>query len=106
RPPMIRPASTASHLRRPALHPFPRRRVASHLQGLFVLAVCAFAQVPAFAAPSGGPYGPIPQSYAVPRTGNVHYVAPDADPAAAGATPASPTTIEAAITRVVTGDAI
>jgi hypothetical protein len=62
---------------------------------------------PALAQPSGGPYGPIPQTYVVPeKAPHVYYVAPDGRTEAAGTTPAEPTTLEAAIERVVTGDAI
>ncbi len=70
---------------------------------LFALALLAGA---AQAQPSGGPYGPIPQSYAVPGTGTVYYVAPDGVAASPGTTLAQPTTIESAIARVVTGDSI
>jgi len=62
--------------------------------------------VPAPAQPSGGPYGPVPQSYSVPGgAAHVYYVAPDGRPDAQG-TLDQPTTIESAIARVVTGDAI
>jgi hypothetical protein len=58
------------------------------------------------AQPSGGPYGPQPQRYTVPADArHVYYVAPDGRPEAAGTLDA-PTTLEAAIPRVVTGDAI
>lgn len=60
----------------------------------------------AIAQPSGGPYGPIPQRYAVPKAPHVYYVAPDGKADAAGTALNEPTTIESAITRVVTGDAI
>ena len=70
---------------------------------LFLLAV---APGPAGAQPSGGPYGPIPQSYAVPKAAHVYYVAPDGKAEASGAALAEPTTLEAAIERVVSGDAI
>lgn len=57
--------------------------------------------------PSGGPYGPQPQDYVVPTTAkHVFYVAPDGKAEAAGTTLEAPTTIESAIARVVTGDAI
>jgi hypothetical protein len=57
--------------------------------------------------PSGGPYGPVPQIYALPdKASQVYYVAPDGRAEAAGKTLAEPTTLEAAIERVVTGDAI
>jgi hypothetical protein len=58
------------------------------------------------AQPSGGPYGPVPQSYAVPKAAHVYYVAPDGKAEASGTTLAEPTTLEAAFERVVTGDAI
>ncbi|MCE4555877.1 right-handed parallel beta-helix repeat-containing protein [Roseateles cellulosilyticus] len=61
---------------------------------------------PATAQPSGGPYGPVPQRYAVPKAAHVYYVAPDGQADAAGTQLNAPTTIEAAIARVVTGDVI
>ena len=62
---------------------------------------------PGRAQPSGGPYGPIPQTYPLPdKAAHVYYVAPDGKAEAAGTTLAEPTTLEAAIERVVTGDAI
>ena len=60
----------------------------------------------ALAQPSGGPYGPVPQRYAVPKAAHVYFVAPDGKPEAAGLSVGAPTTIEAAVARVVTGDAI
>src|SRR5690606_22978479 len=68
--------------------------------------IAALLVSPAIAQPSGGPYGPIPQTYEVPKSGTVYYVAPDGDADAPGTSLSRPTTIEAAITRVVTGDAI
>jgi hypothetical protein len=70
-----------------------------------LLAAAALAG-PALAAPSGGPYGPIPQRYEVPAQGRVLYVAPDGKADASGDTLARPTTLEAAIARVVTGDTV
>ncbi|MBN2518881.1 MAG: right-handed parallel beta-helix repeat-containing protein [Bacteroidales bacterium] len=59
------------------------------------------------AQPSGGPYGPIKQSYALPDgASNIYYVAPTGNPEASGETLNQPTTIEEAIKRVKTGDAI
>jgi hypothetical protein len=59
------------------------------------------------AQPSGGPYGPIPQTYALPdEAAHIYYVAPDGRAEARGTTLAEPTSLEAAIERVVTGDAI
>lgn len=59
------------------------------------------------AQPSGGPYGPIQQNYELPKiAGKIYYVAPDGKVNATGETLASPTTLELAIERVKTGDAI
>jgi hypothetical protein len=59
------------------------------------------------AQPPGGPYGPVQQTYVVPaQAPHVYYVAPDGKPDAQGASLAESTTIESAISRVVTGDAI
>ena len=71
-----------------------------------LMPVAALLPLSAAAQPSGGPYGPIPQSYAVPTTGTVHHVAPDGAAAAPGNSLQRPTTIEAAIARAVTGDTI
>jgi hypothetical protein len=63
--------------------------------------------LPVQAQPSGGPYGPIRQNYAVPAKANhVYYVAPDGREDAAGTSLEQPTTLETAISKVVTGDAI
>jgi hypothetical protein len=63
--------------------------------------------LPVQAQPSGGPYGPIHQTYATPAgAAHVYYVAPDGKADAAGTTLEEPTTLETAISRVVTGDAI
>jgi hypothetical protein len=78
-------------------------RSASCLALLVLLAGGALAS----AQPTGGPYGPVPQSYAVPdKAAHVYYVSPDGKTDAPGTTLAEPTTLEAAIERVVTGDAI
>ncbi len=67
----------------------------------------ALAGVPAARAqPSGGPYGPVQRRYEVPAAAHVYYVAPDGGAEATGASLDRPTTLEAAIDRVVTGDAI
>jgi parallel beta-helix repeat protein len=72
----------------------------------FFLFAFLFAAAVGYAQPSGGPYGPIDQRYEVPKAGHVYYAAPDAKADAAGTTLEQPTTLEAAIERVVTGDAI
>jgi parallel beta-helix repeat protein len=60
-----------------------------------------------YAQPSGGPYGPINQTYELPVvTGKIYYVAPDGNPASPGYQLAQPTTVETAIANVKTGDAI
>ncbi|OFY68141.1 MAG: hypothetical protein A2V64_07830 [Bacteroidetes bacterium RBG_13_43_22] len=59
------------------------------------------------AQPSGGPYGPVRQTWQIPETdGMIYYVAPDGKKEAKGATLSDPTTIEEAIVRVKTGDII
>jgi len=72
------------------------------------LAFCCLLTVPgaASAQPSGGPYGPIQQTYEIPRANRVYYVAPDGRPDAPGTSLSEATTIESAIAQVVTGDAI
>jgi len=60
-----------------------------------------------YAQPSGGPYGPQPKTYAPPPDAKrLHYVAPDGSPDATGESLDAPTSIEAAIARATTGDAI
>jgi hypothetical protein len=78
-----------------------------HARLTLFLAGLSLAPAAAHAQPSGGPYGPIPQTYDVPKTaGHVYYVAPDGKADVAGAVSSEPTTIESAIGRVVSGDAI
>jgi parallel beta-helix repeat protein len=63
--------------------------------------------VPTGAQPSGGPYGPIQQTYQLPKvTGTIYYVAVDGKADQTGASLAQPTSLEAAFERVRTGDAI
>lgn len=72
----------------------------------------AFACLPCFllalrGQPSGGPYGPQRQSYGIPAAApHIYYVSPDGRAEAAGTTLQAPTTIESALARVVTGDAV
>jgi parallel beta-helix repeat protein len=57
--------------------------------------------------PSGGPYGPLPQRYTVPKTkGTVYYVAPEGKEMALGRTIDDPATLEAVFKRVKTGDVV
>lgn len=61
----------------------------------------------AFTQPSGGPYGPLPETYQVPKNAaHVYFVAPDGQANASGASLAEPTTLASALESVVTGDAI
>jgi hypothetical protein len=78
-----------------------------HLRAHHSLALIVFlSATSAFAAPSGGPYGPVDMRYAIPKAPHVYYAAPGGKPDAAGTTLAAPTTIEAAIAKAVSGDAI
>lgn len=81
-------------------HPCSGFRVLLGLLGLSLLGL------PMSAQPSGGPYGPIQQRYEVPQAPHVYYVAPDGQATQPGTAFDQPTTLEAAIERVVTGDAI
>ena len=65
-----------------------------------------FVAAPGYGQPSGGPYGPIDQRYEIPKAAHVYYVAPDGKAGFPGTSLEQPTTLEAAIERVVTGDAI
>jgi hypothetical protein len=72
----------------------------------FILAALLLVSLPVQAQPSGGPYGPVRQTYDIPKADHVYYVAPDGNADAPGTTLDAPTTLESAISRVVTGDAI
>lgn len=59
------------------------------------------------AQPSGGPYGPVRQTYAMPTgAGTTYFVAVDGRADLSGETVQKPTTLEAAFERVRSGDAI
>ena len=59
------------------------------------------------AQPSGGPYGPVHKTYELPKvSGKIYYVSPDGDTNTAGTDISKPTTLEAAVKKGVTGDAI
>lgn len=61
----------------------------------------------AIAQPSGGPYGPIIQSYEIPQNaGRVIYVSVDGKKEQTGESINNPTTIEAAIAQAKSGDVI
>lgn len=62
---------------------------------------------PANAQPSGGPYGPVKQTFPLPQvSGRIYYASPEGAADATGETLEKPTTLEAALAKVVTGDAI
>jgi parallel beta-helix repeat protein len=66
-----------------------------------------FYLLPVTAQPSGGPYGPVSQTYDVPKNaGKIFYVAPDGIAEAPGNSLDKPTTLKSAIERVTTGDVI
>jgi hypothetical protein len=83
------------------------QRLRSHPRLLIASALfLAAGFAPAQAQPSGGPYGPIQQRYELPQAKRLYYVAPDGRADAPGTSLEQPTTLESAIARVVTGDAI
>lgn len=72
-----------------------------------VAAILLTATMPMNAQPSGGPYGPVRQSWPLPQTaGRVFYVAPDGISEASGETVANPVTIETAIEKAAADDVI
>jgi hypothetical protein len=86
---------------------FGPERCSRLVKVLFTIAGVSPACASLCAQPSGGPYGPMQQTYEVPTdAAHIFYVAPDGKSDAKGDSVEQPTTIEAAIERVVTGDAI
>jgi parallel beta-helix repeat protein len=83
------------------MHPLQQRR-----NGGLVLVSLLLAAAAANAQPSGGPYGPIDQVYKIPKAPHVYYVAPEGNAEVAGTSLAAPTTIEVAVAKAITGDAI
>lgn len=77
------------------------------LRAGFFLFVIIFGSFSLKAKPSGGPYGPIRQTYDLPEVmGKIYYVSPDGKAENKGEKLDKPTTLEKAIEKVVTGDAI
>jgi hypothetical protein len=73
----------------------------------FVILGLVAGLLPVSSQPSGGPYGPIRQGYALPTgAGRIYYVAVDGLAGQSGESLSKPTTLESAIERVRTGDAI
>lgn len=74
---------------------------------IFSLLAALLSSVALLAQPSGGPYGPTRKNYEIPKVpGTVYYVSPDGKAQAAGKTVDAPTTLEAAVEKAVSGDAI
>jgi len=72
-----------------------------------ILGFLLFESMSVSAQPSGGPYGPIRQTYEIPKgASRIFYVAPDGQAEKSGKILAEPTTLEAAIEQVNTGDVI
>jgi len=70
------------------------------------LLLVACLPVRTLAQPSGGPYGPVTQTYSLPEAERIFYVAPNGRPDASGSNLNQPTTLATAIAKARTGDAI
>ncbi len=79
--------------------------VLRHYVGYMLFCLSLFASS-AIAQPSGGPYGPIRQTYPLPSARTIYFVAPNGDSTQSGKALGTPTTLEAAVDRARTGDAI
>ncbi len=85
---------------------FHSKRNLNKFTSHFIL-IIIFSSMTLIAQPSGGPYGPIQQTYDLPKVeGTIYYVAPDGKSDQSGEELSNPTTIESAIEKVKTGDAI
>ena len=85
----------------------PQSPLVTALPSIVALLLASLFTAAAVAAPSGGPYGPQACDYALPKvSGRIYFVAPDARAGASGDSLAAPCSLESAIDRVVTGDAI
>jgi len=82
------------------------RQAAQGSRYCLLLSSLLFLAAPGYPQPSGGPYGPIDQRYEIPKAAHVYYVAPDGRADSPGLAREQPTTLEAAIDRVASGDAI
>ena len=72
-----------------------------------MLGFLLFETMSVSAQPSGGPYGPIRQTYEIPKgAGRIYYVAPDGKAENLGKTLVEPTTLRAAIEQAKTSDVI
>ncbi|MCX6329634.1 MAG: right-handed parallel beta-helix repeat-containing protein, partial [Bacteroidia bacterium] len=83
------------------------RKSAEFFRGISLLLLGLLYSLSILAQPSGGPYGPVRQTWQLPKTeGKIFYVSPDGKKEASGETLSVPTNIEEAIDRVKTGDVI
>jgi len=74
---------------------------------LILIIICIFLDyLMTTGEPSGGPYGPLRQVYELPKAPNIYYVAVNGRAEQSGKSPDQPITLESAIPRVKTGDAI
>jgi hypothetical protein len=96
--------SKPNNLPTPVLQSFNRFKI-SYFISCIILTISNLAFLSA--QPSGGPYGPLPQYYDVPKgPGRIYYVSPEGKRESTGENIATPTSMEAAIDRVSTGDFI
>lgn len=76
---------------------------------IFAIVYLIFGILPIslFSQPSGGPYGPIQKKYEIDKKANsIYFVSTDGNPNTKGLTKEKPTTLESAINKARTGDAI
>src|ERR1051325_5021003 len=74
---------------------------------LSVVSLLLVVASPATAHPSGGPHGPIQQTYTVPRdAAHVYYVAPNGRAESSGQSAEAAATLESVFPKIVTGDVI
>lgn len=91
------------------IHSFSFQQFFKHIlkQYRIILLILFSMTLPLMAQPSGGPYGPIGQTYELPPVkGIIYYVAPDGKAEVSGKSLENPTSIEEAIKHVNSGDAI
>ncbi len=72
-----------------------------------IVSIIIFSTLTVTAQPSGGPFGPLLQTYDLPKVeGIIYIVAPNGKTEQQGETLSNPSTIESVIERVKTGDVI
>lgn len=84
-----------------------KQKVIQTLKVFFVLLFLLSGITLSNAQPTGGPYGPVHKTYELPKvTGTIYYVAPNGNNSNPGTDISKPTTLDAAVKKGVTGDAI